>query len=150
MKKIVYRDTAIEIKDTTKLVLVFQRGNTYYWRVRISNYNGWGEFSTIRSIEIQNANGVEEDNVASMLQLSASPNPTSGEVAITFEVPTMTHATLTILNPLGQTIATLADGIQNTGKQAYIWNAENNAQGVYYYQLRFGNSVLTYPIILVK
>lgn len=150
MKKFVYRDTALKIDDTTRLITDLQRGNTYYWRVRTSNYNGWGEFSTIRTIEIQNANGVEEDNVASMLQLSASPNPTSGEVAISFEVPTMTHATLTILNPLGQTIATLADGIQNTGKQAYIWNAENNAQGVYYYQLRFGNSVLTYPIILVK
>ena len=88
--------------------------------------------------------------MAEAINLSASPNPTSGDVAITFELPTPQAATLSILNPLGQTIATLSNDSMLSGKQVFVWNADNNAQGVYYYQLRFGNSVLNYPIVLVK
>ncbi|MBK9246797.1 MAG: fibronectin type III domain-containing protein [Ignavibacteria bacterium] len=138
------------IIDTFKMVSVLQRGNTYYWRVRVSNINGWGEYSPIRTLEIQNPGGVHEDYIAQMVHLTASPNPASGDVTISFDLPTSQKASLSILNPLGQTIATLVDGFQNSGNQAYIWNASDNAQGVYYYQLRFGNSVLTYPIVLVK
>lgn len=148
MKKTVYKDSTLT--DTSKLISVLQRGNTYYWRVRASNFNGWGEFSEIRSLTIEIAGGAEEDYIAEAINLSASPNPTSGDVAITFELPTPQVATLSILNPLGQTIATLSNDSMLNGKQVFVWNADNNAQGVYYYQLRFGNSVLTYPIVLVK
>ncbi|MFN8358700.1 MAG: fibronectin type III domain-containing protein [Candidatus Kapaibacterium sp.] len=147
MKKLVFNDSAL--KDTSKLISVLQRGNTYYWRVRASNYNGWGDFSDVRSITIETAGGVQEDYIAQAINLTASPNPTSGDVAITFELPTPQVATLSILNPLGQTMTVLSNGMQS-GKQVYVWNADNAAQGMYYYQLRFGNSVLTYPIVLVR
>ena len=42
----------------------------------------------------------------------------------------------------------LFDFIRNSALAANSF--DNNAQGIYFYQLRFGNTVLTYPIVLVK
>jgi hypothetical protein len=97
--------------------------------------------------------GVEEQQKELLSRFSLNPNfpnPFNPSTTITYSLPHASNVTLTIFNPLGQQIATLLNERQNPGVHSTTWNAEGHASGVYYYQLRAGEYMVTRKLILVR
>jgi len=80
------------------------------------------------------------------------PNPFNPSTKISYNVPGTERqmVNLSVYNVLGQTVATLVDEPIEPGTHEAIWNANNVASGVYFYQLRIGNQVTTKKMELLK
>ena len=78
------------------------------------------------------------------------PNPFNPTTNIQFELPHSGYTTLKIYNSLGQLVQTLADSFLSAGNHVYNFDANNHSSGVYFYQLRFGNEIMTRKMILLK
>jgi type IX secretion system substrate protein len=65
----------------------------------------------------------------------AFPNPFNPSTTIKYELPTDSHVSLTIYNPLGQIVTTLTNEIEPAGYKQAEWNASNFASGIYFYSL---------------
>ncbi len=78
------------------------------------------------------------------------PNPFNPTTKITYEIPKAGLVTLKIYNVLGQEVATLIDGFQNSGKYTASFNALNLSSGVYFYRIKAGNFSLTKKMLLLK
>lgn len=80
------------------------------------------------------------------------PNPFNPSTKISYNVPGTERmmVTLSIYNVLGQTIATLVNEPMEPGTHDAVWNANNVASGIYFYQLRIGNQVTTKKMELLK
>jgi hypothetical protein len=93
----------------------------------------------------------DEPSKPSIFALSQNyPNPFNAATAIKFDLPTGGHVTIDIFNVLGQKIETLADGDFEPGPHSVVWNAGDNASGLYFYRLTSGKQVFTRRMTLVK
>ncbi len=91
-----------------------------------------GSFATVTSIE----------EVASLpvakgegLLRASYPNPTSGKVAIPFEMPQAGTARLAVYNLIGQEVAVLVDGSLSQGGKVFHMDASRLPAGAYVYRL---------------
>ncbi len=72
------------------------------------------------------------------------PNPFNPSTIIRYNLLQGAHATLTIFDILGRTVAVLADAFQEAGTHVYQWEAMDEAgnrlpSGIYLYQLQVGS-----------
>ncbi len=63
------------------------------------------------------------------------PNPFNPTTTIRYSVPSTSHVTLNVFNPLGQQIATLVNDEIEVGFHEVMFNAAGLASGVYFYRL---------------
>jgi hypothetical protein len=97
--------------------------------------------------------GVEDDNpeqIKDYALLQNYPNPFNPSTQISFELPKDGNVTLKVYDVLGKEAAVLENGYKRAGKYTVNFNASNLAAGIYLYQLRAGNSVITKKMSLVK
>ena len=78
------------------------------------------------------------------------PNPVNPVTSISFSLPTATYVNLDIYNLLGQKVATLADGIYEAGQHSVIWDARQQASGIYFYRLTAGEYSAQLKMLLLK
>ena len=79
------------------------------------------------------------------------PNPFNPSTKISFVLGTSGHASLKVFNLLGQEVATLADGEFNGGDtQTFTFDASKLSSGIYYYQLKSGNTTQIKKMMLLK
>jgi hypothetical protein len=79
------------------------------------------------------------------------PNPFNPSTTISFAVKQTEHVTVMVYNVLGQTVATLFDGVA-AGNQKYSlrFDAKNLTSGVYFYTLRSASMNDAKKMILMK
>jgi hypothetical protein len=78
------------------------------------------------------------------------PNPFNPSTTISFSIPERSHVTLKVFNILGQEVITLIDETRGAGDYETVWDASDQASGIYFYRLRFENQVLTKKMALLK
>lgn len=79
------------------------------------------------------------------------PNPFNPRTSIEYQVPITSDISITILNQLGQNIATLINQRQPAGKYKFTWNAKDYPSGIYYYNFKINNELKTVKkMILLK
>lgn len=84
------------------------------------------------------------------------PNPFNPSTMISFSLPKQSNVSLKIYNMLGQEIASLINNeIVGSGKYTVEWNSKDAANqavatGVYVYQLKADNMVISKKMLLVK
>lgn len=78
------------------------------------------------------------------------PNPFNPSSIITFQIPESGNIRLTVYNALGQKIAVLLNKEMQAGIHTFHWNADNLESGVYFYNLQYGNMLLTRKAVLLK
>ncbi len=103
---------------------------------------------------------VEEDEFADALPsdyelFNNYPNPFNPSTTIKFAIPEMTNVKLTVYNSVGQEVTTIVNETLGSGTYNAKWDGLNNAgskvtSGIYFYQLRANNTVLTNKMILLK
>ncbi len=80
----------------------------------------------------------------------AYPNPFNPSAHIEYSVPQTGFVSLKVYNVLGQEVATLVSGIQQTGEHVAVFNGDRFASGVYFYRLQAGNVSITKKMVLMK
>lgn len=68
------------------------------------------------------------------------PNPFNSSTTIRYLIPTEELITLKVFNSLGEELAILVNEVKPAGVYEITWNPVNLSSGVYFYQLKAGNS----------
>ena len=64
------------------------------------------------------------------------PNPFNPTTTIQYTLPEQSFVRLSVVNSVGEEIATLVDGVQHAGLHAVVFDASGLASGVYLYRLQ--------------
>ena len=67
------------------------------------------------------------------------PNPFNPVTHIAYDLPEAEHVHLTVYTIVGQYVATLHSGHQESGRHEAIWDGSGMASGVYFYRLQAGS-----------
>jgi parallel beta helix pectate lyase-like protein/reelin-like protein len=78
------------------------------------------------------------------------PNPFNPSTEIRFGIPTEEHVTLTVINNLGEEVASIVNQVLPAGFHAYNFDAKDMPSGMYLYTITAGNFVQTRTMILNK
>ncbi len=85
------------------------------------------------------------------LRLSQNyPNPFNPTTTIGYDLPRSSTVLLVVFNTLGQKVATLAEGKQESGYHEVKFDAVGLSSGVYYYRLTAGAMTATKALLLLK
>jgi alpha-amylase len=113
----------------------------------------YGALGVVKS----SAPATSDEQPATSYELFANyPNPFNPTTTITYQLPQAGRVSLRIYNMLGQLVRTLIDAEIDAGVHAASWDAKNNrgefvASGVYIYQFRVGNQIVsTKKMLLAK
>ncbi len=100
------------------------------------------------------ATAVEEQpggNLPSTYTLSQNyPNPFNPSTSINYAIPKSGMVTLKVYNVLGQQVATIFQGFQNSGHYVATFDASKLSSGVYLYRIQAGNFSQTRKMMLLK
>lgn len=94
-----------------------------------------------------------DDNVAANLSYELNqnyPNPFNPSTLISYSIPKASNVRLSVLNMLGEEVATLVNEYQNSGKYSKSFNALNLTSGVYFYTLKTDLGTISKKMLLVK
>jgi hypothetical protein len=106
-----------------------------FYRLKQVDNNGTFEYSNgIEISEVQPENFLLSQNF---------PNPFNPTTTIEFSIPQQGNVTLKVYDMTGSEVATLLDGIMETGNHAVNFNATNLAGGNYFYKLSWDNVTIT-------
>ena len=138
----------------------FQRTGKWYNylsgdSITVSNVNATiplapGQFAVYTSRRIQKAVLLPTRNqqAASILRLTAAPNPAQGTTTLRYELPTAGPVTLTVRNVLGQAVLTLPATRENGGAHTRELPLGTLAAGVYIVQLRANDLQQTQRLVV--
>lgn len=91
------------------------------------------------------------DRIPNQVELQQNyPNPFNAQTTISFSLPTVGAVKLTLLNVLGQTVATLVDGQLSAGTHVVPFQAGNIGSGIYFYQLQTPQSTLIRKMLFLQ
>ena len=136
---------------------------TYYMNIRM---NGGG----ITSIPVQDIRklsftldptdppvGVERVTavIKSFTLLQNYPNPFNPTTTIEYQLPNTGTVNIRIFNLNGQLVHVMENANQAPGIHRIVWNGKNNggqtvASGMYFYQVKFENSILAKKMLFIK
>lgn len=78
------------------------------------------------------------------------PNPFNAGTVLPFHIAGAVHATLTVVDILGRTVATLVDGMYQPGSYTAHWEPRNSASGVYVYRMEAGGMISMRKLVYQK
>ncbi len=89
------------------------------------------------------------------MDLQNYPNPFNPETNIRFDIPEHAQTTLAVYNVRGQLVKTLVNQPLDSGRHHAVWNGADDAgksvsSGIYFYQLKSGDRVMTRKMVLIK
>ncbi len=78
------------------------------------------------------------------------PNPFNPNTSIRFEIPSVTHAKLTVYNAVGEEVDVILNETISGGIYQLSWDGSGFASGIYYYRLTAGGFTQTKKMMLIK
>ena len=111
----------------------------------------------IGTTEFIKSNGLRNAEIPETFELAQNfPNPFNPATTIKFGLPEKSPVFLIIYNILGEAVATLINNVDmEAGWHLMVWDGKDHAgnavsSGLYLYQLRTGDTVLTRKMMLIK
>ncbi|MBD3333096.1 T9SS type A sorting domain-containing protein [candidate division GN15 bacterium] len=115
-----------------------------------------GEFlavdGEILDVELATADGrvAKGTDVPMNFELAQNyPNPFNPTTTISFTLPSPSDYTLTVYNVNGQVVKQF-EGSANTGTTSVVWDANDQASGIYFYRLSADSRTTTKKMVLLK
>jgi len=78
------------------------------------------------------------------------PNPFNPSTVISYQLAVSSQVTLKVYDVLGNEVATLVNEEKPAGSYEVEFNASNLASGIYFYQLRTGEIILTKKMVIIR
>lgn len=124
-----------------------------------NNIYGTGRVSAYQSV-LHTPSGVEvlssQEQIPSVLGLGeAKPNPSPGQVAVSYTLPVESQVSLKVYNLSGQLVRTLLSGKEQAGFKHAAWDGRSEdgshvASGVYFYRLEAGSFAATKKMVVIR
>lgn len=122
----------------------------YHYRLKQVDLDGTEHYTSVISIEIVSLS-VNNELPSAFALLQNHPNPFNPSTEIEFSVERKTDAVLRVYNIIGQAVATLFDGEAVPRKYYRIrFDADNLANGIYFYRLQAGSYVNVKKMVVLK
>jgi PKD repeat protein len=160
-----YKDSGYTVKDNyyatvkidTEGSFISKGGTTiqglYSLRYKATDGSGNFSYSTYRYILVRPADdqlcetGIKE-GLSLDKYINVYPNPTSGMLTITANLPTQERVVMTITNALGQTITNVSNG--NLSQNSFSVDLSGQAAGIYMLTIQSAHDKVTKQIMLTK
>jgi hypothetical protein len=97
-----------------------------------------------------NASGIDEDNIASSIECSLDKSIIAGTATLKYTVKEAGKVRISMFNILGQEVATLLDGVQESGENTLTVSSENLPQGIYYIIIKSSTGTGTAKATIIK
>jgi hypothetical protein len=78
------------------------------------------------------------------------PNPFNPTTSISYTLSKMTSVSLTVFDVLGRKVSTLVEGVQQANTYSVEFHADGLSTGIYFYELRCGESNRSRKMMVVK
>ncbi len=115
----------------------------YQYRLKQIDFDGSFNFSKI--IE------VESENISTFTLLQNYPNPFNPSTKIQYKISQQEFVLLTVYNSVGEKVVQLVNRIQPAGMYNVEFNADAKlSSGIYFYELKTGDNILTKKMLLLK
>lgn len=120
---------------------LFAGGSKFQYRLKQIDNDGTFEYSDVVEVEV----------VPDQYELSQNyPNPFNPGTAIQFSLPKQTQLKINLYNMLGEQVATLTEGMFESGYHKVTYNAGTLPSGTYVYRLESADFVQVKKMILLK
>lgn len=122
----------------------------------VTNPNPDPDFTTAESIDIMtnyltSVKNFAKGEVPDEFRLFQNyPNPFNPKTTIGYQLNEVSEVTLRVFNINGQEVALLVRDRQQPGRYEFEWNASHLPSGIYYYQIKTNQNVLTQKCLLLK
>jgi photosystem II stability/assembly factor-like uncharacterized protein len=104
-----------------------------------------------RSINSTTSIEIEENNIPSSYTLSQNyPNPFNPITKISYQLPTAAHVEIKVFDVLGNEVANLVNEEKPAGSYELQFDGNGLTSGIYFYQLKAGDYIVTKKMILLK
>jgi Secretion system C-terminal sorting domain len=102
-------------------------------------------------ITATSVDGSREGNPGNNFRLYQNyPNPFNPSTTFRFDLPQRTNVRLQVFDLQGRSVATLVDGMMESGPKEIQFDASGLASGMYLYRLQTGNFVDTKKMVLLR
>jgi len=109
---------------------LFAGGSNFQYRLKQVDTDGSFEYSDVVEVEV----------VPNQYELSQNyPNPFNPSTTIRFSLPEVAQVKLNVYNMLGEQVATIAEGMYESGYHKVTFNASNLPSGAYVYRIESSN-----------
>ena len=155
--KSTFQDSSNFLADSMSYSYILQQNQTYYWRVRSTDWDGtedyqfsaWSEVFSF-STGVRTSVGEDTEIPIEFVLEQNYPNPFNPTTQIRFGLPQPTEVRLEVFNLLGQSVRVLAEGQMSAGYHSVTFDAQNLPSGVYLYRLITPLTVQTQVMTLMK
>jgi hypothetical protein len=128
-----------------------ENGETYYWRVSLTDSSGTSGWSQTWSFTVVITDVAENNWGPDQFHLRQNyPNPFNPSTHIQFFIHQSSFVNLSIYDLLGRQVGVLVHEVLSPGSYTREWNAEGYPSGVYYYRIHTDNLIETRKMILMK
>lgn len=122
---------------------------TWYYRLKQIDLDGEVHYSDPAKVDVQP--GRTGQDVPAVFSLGQNfPNPFNPETTIRYSLPSRSHVLLAVYNALGERVAVLAEGEQESGFHEVRFDGSALASGVYFYRLQSTGFVQTKKLSLLR
>lgn len=118
-----------------------QPGVKLQYRLKQIDFNGAFTYFDAVEVELAPYEMVLEQNY---------PNPFNPSTIISFSLPQKENVSLKVFNAMGEEVASLANGLMETGTHKINFDSHNLASGLYFYTLTAGNKTQSKKMMLLK
>jgi alpha-tubulin suppressor-like RCC1 family protein len=94
--------------------------------------------------------GITEAKAKAEVKVNCYPNPVNQLSVISYQLPVRCHVNLKVYDFAGRVIALLADENKERGEYKVNFNSQNLQNGLYFYSLTAGNSLITRKIVVTN
>jgi hypothetical protein len=117
------------------------------------------------SVQVLNAYGCEQrsaeysyvatsvSDFASLHQnglCSVLPNPSDGEVTITYSIGERSAVRIVVVDALGRELGVVSTGVREAGEYSVKWDGRNLSSGMYAVRLECGGQVYSFPLVIMR
>ena len=121
---------------------------TYTYKCDIHAPSMSGSFSATSTTGLDNQKG--EGQPAEFRLDQNYPNPFNPSTRITYSLSQKSPVTLKVFNAIGEEVATLVRGVQESGRYSVVFEGTGLPTGMYLYRLVAGGQIATKRLILVR
>ena len=100
--------------------------------------------------DIYNAVGIDDKSVSNPVLTRNYPNPFNGSTTIKYSLTRDTRTEIIVYDLLGHKLATLMDEYRNAGTHTVVWDASGLPAGVYMYQLKTDDFIVSKKMKLIN
>lgn len=138
--------------EVTRIIAKFQQEGLYVWHCHILTHE---DHEMMRPYYVGDIPTSVKDKFAKTnnhFNVQVFPNPSNGQLNITFQLEKTSNMDVAVYNMLGERIAVIQNGQMTTGTHNLIWNGETSGgkavpNGVYLCRVRNGNTEKAFKLI---